>query len=619
MKDAIKLFRRFLPPYKKTVVLNILFNLFAALFNLFSIVTLIPVLEILFTPETKQAYTEQAISLSSHNLGELRELVINNLYAKVQQGVADFGPFKILIGVGLMYILLVLFKTGFHYLGSLTMVYIRNNVVRDIRNLLYRKIVSLPIGFFTEERKGDIIARVTGDVTEIEQSIMTSLDMFFKNPIMIIITVAAMFVWSWELTLFVFVLFPLAAALLGVIGKKLRRKSLEAQTKMGDILSTIEETLSGLRIIKAFNAEPKMHARQQKQNQQYRTIMNRVMSRNQLASPLSEFLGTIIIVTVMIFGGKLILSNSDAMLKPSMFIAYIALFYTIIQPSKAFASAFYNIQKGLASMTRIDKILDTRNPITNIINPKSVDDLHEVIEYRNVSFRYGEEFVLRDIDLKIPKGKMIALVGQSGAGKSTLADLLPRFYDVEKGEILIDGVNIKELQITQLRNLFGVVNQEPILFNDTIYNNIAFGSREVSEEEVIQAARIANAHDFILATEEGYQTGIGDRGSKLSGGQRQRISIARAILKNPPILILDEATSALDTESERLVQQAIDNLMKDRTSIVIAHRLSTIRNVDEIYVINEGSIIEHGGYQELLSLEGEFKKLHDNQFKQLPE
>ena len=438
--------------------------------------------------------------------------------------------------------------------------------------------------------------------------------MFFKNPIIIFITVAAMFIWSWELTLFVFVLFPIAFGLIGIIGKKLRRASLEGQNKMGEILSTIEETLGGLRIVKAFNAEPKMHRHQEKQNQQYRRIMNRVMSRQQLASPLSEFLGTIIIVVVMIFGGFLILSESDAGLKPSMFIAYIGLFYSIIQPTKAFAAAFYNVQKGLAAMTRIDQILYTRNPIENPAAPVPVNEMSEEISYKNVFFRYAEDYVLSDINLTIKKGKTIALVGQSGSGKSTLVDLMPRFYDVEKGSITIDGKNIRDLNLTQLRNLFGIVNQEPILFNDTIYNNIAFG-KEALEEEVIHAAKIANAHEFIMATEEGYQTGIGDRGSKLSGGQRQRLSIARAILKNPPILILDEATSALDTESERLVQQAIDNLMKHRTSIVIAHRLSTIRNVDEIYVLHEGKIIEHGGYRELLNRKGEFKKLHDNQFQ----
>jgi subfamily B ATP-binding cassette protein MsbA len=614
MKDAIKIFRRYLPPYKKIIALNVFFNLLGAVFGLVSIVALIPVLEILFNPVTELEYTVRSFSFPM-KFDEIREILINNLYAYVQNWSLNYGPFRVLVAVGITFIVLVLFKTGFQYIGNLTMVWIRNNVVKDMRNQLYHKIVALPIGFFTEERKGDIIARITGDVAEIENSIMTSLNMYFKNPIIIIITVAFMFSMNWELTLFVFLFFPLAGSLIGIIGKKLRKASFEGQTKMGEILSTVEETLGGLRIVKAFNAEPRMKERQQRQNQQYRRIMNRVMGRNQLASPLSEFLGTIVIIVVLIFGGSLILLQHNSMLKPSIFVAYIGFFYSIIQPIKAFASAFYNVQKGLASMERIDRVLDTKNPITNCADPKPIMSLSDSIEYRNVSFRYGEEYVLKDIRLRVEKGKTIALVGQSGSGKSTLVDLLPRFYDVKQGGIYIDGINIKDLDLTQLRNLFGIVNQEPILFNDTIYNNIAFGAKTVTEEEVIQAAKIANAHDFIMATEEGYQTGIGDRGTKLSGGQRQRLSIARAILKNPPILILDEATSALDTESERLVQQAIDNLMKSRTSIVIAHRLSTIRNVDKIFVLFDGRIIEQGGYQELLKLKGEFKKLHDNQFQ----
>ncbi|MBN1953105.1 MAG: ABC transporter ATP-binding protein [Bacteroidales bacterium] len=614
MKDAIRIFRIYLPPYKGTIALNVLFNLFAAVFNLVSIVMLIPVLEILFNQDAEKVYTLKQASGAGFSISEFREVTINNLYAHVQNGARDLGGFKVLIIVGVVYVVLVLFKTGFTYLGSLSMVFIRNNVIRDIRNRMYEKIIHLPIGFFTEERKGDILARVTGDVAEIEKSVMSSLDMFFKNPLLILITVGGMVVISWQLTMFVFLLLPVAGGLLGVIGKKLRKTSLEAQNKMGEILSTIEESVSGLRIIKAFNAESTMQKQQQEQNQQYRRLQNGVMSRQQMASPMSEFLGTIIILTVLIFGGKLILDNDKAMLEPSMFIAYIALFFTIIQPAKAFASAFYNIQKGLASMTRIDQILDAVNPILSPEKPVHIDKLEQALEYRNVSFRYGEEYILENIDLHIAKGKTIALVGQSGSGKSTLVDLAPRFYDVEKGEILIDGINIRELDLKELRNLFGIVNQEPILFNDTIKNNIAFGETSATDEEIIQAAKIANAHDFIVASPEGYQTCIGDRGSKLSGGQRQRLSIARAILKNPPILILDEATSALDTESERLVQEAINNLMKHRTSIVIAHRLSTIRNVDEIYVLSKGKIIEKGGYQELLDLNGEFKKLHDNQF-----
>ena len=614
MKDAFKLFRRFLPPYKKLIVFNVFFNLLGTIFGLFSFITVIPLLEILFGTNSK-TYEMKEVVFSFSELNNLRETLVNNLYAFVQQFSADYGALRMLIFIGLFFILMVLFKTGFHYMASLTMVFIRNHVVRDIRNMMYKKVVDLPIGFFTEERKGDIIARITGDVTEIENSIMTSLDMFFKNPIIIIITVSAMVFMSWQLTIFVFVLFPAAGALIGIIGKKLRQASLKAQTKMGMILSTIEETLGGLRIIKAFNAERKMRQVQQNQNEDYRKIQNKAMGRHQLAGPLSEFLGTAVIVSVMVYGGNLILSANATMLKPSMFIAYIVFFYSIIQPTKAFSSAFYNIQKGLASMMRIDRILYTKNPIVNIPDPKPIHELKDTIEFSDVWFRYGEEYVLKNINIRIKKGQTVALVGQSGSGKSTLVDMMPRFYDVEKGKITIDGIDIKELKLNELRSLFGIVNQEPILFNDTIFNNIAFGSESASEEDIIHAAKIANAHDFIMATEEGYESGIGDRGTKLSGGQRQRISIARAILKNPPILILDEATSALDTESERLVQQAIDNLMKHRTSVVIAHRLSTIRNVDWIFVLHEGEIIEQGSYKQLLELGGEFKKLHDNQFK----
>ena len=613
MKDALKLFRRFLPPYKKLIGLNILFNLLGTIFGLFSFITVIPLLEILFGTKSG-TYQMQEIHFSFSNLGGLREALVNNLYASVQQLSTIHGTFKTLVFIGLFFILMVLFKTGFHYLASLTMVFIRNHVVRDIRNLMYRKVVDLPIGFFTEERKGDIISRITGDVTEIENSVMTSLDMFFKNPIIIIITVVAMIFMSWQLTIFVFILFPIAGSLIGIIGKKLRQASLKAQNKMGVILSTIEETLGGLRIIKAFNAEGKMRQVQQKQNEDYRKIQNRAMGRHQLASPLSEFLGTMIIVAVMVYGGSLILSANAAMLRPSMFIAYIVFFYSIIQPTKAFSSAFYNIQKGLASMERIDKILYTNNPIVNKPDPKPIHAFNDAIAFQDVWFRYGDEYVLKNINLTLKKGQTVALVGQSGSGKSTLVDMMPRFYDVEKGSVSIDGTDIRDLKLSDLRSLFGIVNQEPILFNDTIFNNIAYASENATEEEVIQAAKIANAHEFILATEDGYQTGIGDRGGKLSGGQKQRISIARAILKNPPILILDEATSALDTESERLVQQAIDNLMKHRTSVVIAHRLSTIRNVDWIFVLHEGEIIEQGTYKQLLKLKGEFKKLHDNQF-----
>jgi subfamily B ATP-binding cassette protein MsbA len=612
MRDAIRLLRKFLPPYKTSIVLNIIFNFLGAIFGIFSFFAMIPLLKILLK-NNSVVYKIQAIDISFFPPSFPKDAIMNNIYAVVQGIANEHGALTTLTWISFVFIFLVLLKTGFTYLASLTMVTIRNGVVRDIRNQLYKKVVHLPIGFFSEERKGDIMARVTGDVAEVENSIMSSLDMFFKNPIIIIITILAMVFMSWQLTLFVFVLFPIAGGIIGIIGKKLRKASMRGQNKMGEILSTLEETLGGLRIVKAFNAEEMMKNRQTRQNEEYRGIMNKVMGRHQLASPVSEFLGTIIIVIVMIFGGNLILGNRSS-LDSEEFLIYLVFFYNIINPTKAFSSAFYNIQKGLASMDRIDKILSAENRITNIPDPIELKSFEDEVEYRDVSFRYGEELVLKNINLKIAKGKTIALVGQSGSGKSTMVDLLPRFYDVVSGSIIIDGKDIRHVPVKELRDLFGIVNQEPILFNDTIFNNIAFGAKSASEEEVEQAARIANAHDFIIASEKGYQTNIGDRGGKLSGGQRQRISIARAILKNPPILILDEATSALDTESEKLVQDAIYNLMKDRTSIVIAHRLSTIRNVDEIYVLRRGKIIEHGKFEELLAKNGEFKKLHDHQF-----
>jgi len=613
MKDAVRIFRRFLPPYKGTIILNVIFNFLGAIFGIFSFISMIPLLKILLKTDN-EIYTFKEFKITFFTIYSHKNDLINNLYAFIQGINIKHGALTTLIYIGLFLLLMVFLKTAFTFLGSLTMVLIRNNVVRDIRNILYKKVVELPIGFFTEEHKGDIIARITGDVAEIENSIMTSLDMFFKNPIIIVITVMFMFAMSWQFTLFVLIIFPIAAGIIGLVGKTLKKGSLRSQNKMGEILSTIEETLGGLRIIKAFNAEKVMQLRQGKQNDEYRVFQDKVMARNQLASPISEFLGTSLVVVVMWYGGNLILKNQTA-LKPEEFLVYLVLFYNIINPAKAFTSSFYNIQKGLASMERVDRILTAENKITTKKNPISITNFEQSIEYRNVWFRYGEDHVLKNIDIKITKGKSIALVGQSGSGKSTMVDLLPRFYDVEQGGIYIDGNDIRDLSIFQLRQLFGIVNQDPILFNETIYNNIAFGANKVSDEDIIQAAKIANAHEFILATENGYQTGIGDRGTKLSGGQRQRISIARAILKNPPILILDEATSALDTESERLVQEAINNLMKDRTSIVIAHRLSTIRNVDEIHVLHNGEIIESGNYDELLKRNGEFKKLHDNQFK----
>ncbi len=613
MRDAIRIFRRFLPPYKGIIFFNVMFNFLGAVFGIFSFLSMIPLLKILLRND-KVIYTYRHFRITFFPVNMHKDDLINNMYAFIQEVAIKHGALNTLIYIGIFLIFMVFLKTAFTYLGSFTMVLIRNNVVRDIRNRLYNKVVELPIGFFTEEHKGDIIARMTGDVAEIENSIMTSLDMFFKNPIILVITVVFMFAMSWKFTLFVLIIFPLAAGTIGIIGKKLKRGSLRSQNKMGEILSTIEETLGGLRIVKAFNAESVMHKRQSRQNEEYRGFQNKVMGRNQLASPVSEFLGTILVVGVMWYGGSMILKNESS-LQPEEFLVYLVLFYNIINPAKAFTSAFYNIQKGLASLERIDKIMKAENKITSKENALPISNFGHSIEYRNIWFRYGDDHVLKNINLKIEKGKSIALVGQSGSGKSTMVDLLPRFYDVERGGIFVDDIDIRDLNIYQLRRLFGIVNQEPILFNDTIANNIAFGSGNAKEEDIIHAAKIANAHEFILATENGYQSGIGDRGTKLSGGQRQRISIARAILKNPPILILDEATSALDTESERLVQDAINNLTKDRTSIVIAHRLSTIRNVDVIYVMKEGEIIESGNYEALLKNNGEFKKLHDNQFK----
>lgn len=614
MKDALKLFRKYLPPYKAYVVLTFVFNFLMAIFSIFSVISLIPVLKILFKLE-EQAYSYMEVDFSIFPLKLPSDAIINNMYAWLSEKIMDIGEVKTLFLIGLLGILMVALKTGFTYLSSFSMTKIRNHVVKDIRDFMIVKIISLPIGFFTEEKKGDIISRATSDVKEVEDSVMNSFDILFKNPMLVLFTIIAMLLLSWQLTLFVFIVFPIAGGIIAIIGKTLRKQSRKGQSKMGEILSTIEETLGGLRIIKAFNAEDKIIKKQGNQNEEYRKIMDKLVLRRALASPLSELLGTMLIIGVLYYGGTLILSDSkNSSLDAAVFIGYIGLFYTIINPTKGFATAYYNIQKGMAAMDRIEKILGAKSNIIQAKNPISISDINENITYNNISFKYQEDYVLNGVSIRVPKGQTIALVGQSGSGKSTMVDLLPRFYDVNKGNISIDGIDIKELEITKLRNLLGIVNQEPILFNDTIANNIAFGVQNATQEEIEQAARVANAHDFILETENGYETNIGDRGTRLSGGQRQRISIARAILTNPPIMILDEATSALDTESEQLVQEAITNLMKDRTSIVIAHRLSTIRNADNIYVLRAGKIIESGNYEELLKQEGEFKKLHDIQF-----
>lgn len=611
MRDIFRLFRRFLPGYKKDIILNIIFNFLGALFGVFSFISMIPVLRILFKLENK-IYQFIPVDFSTMSLKELGQTLENNLYAYISQIIQNHSATRALIYIGLFLILMVLFKTGFTYLASFFMVNIRNGVVRDVRNNIYRKAVSLPISFFTEERKGDIISRMTGDVIEIEVSVMQSLEMLFKNPIIILVSVITMILMSWQLTLFVFLLFPVAGTIIGRIGRSLKRSSLAGQNKMGEILSTIEETLSGLRIIKAFNAEQKMTNNFSAENESYRHIMNRLMRRNFLAHPVSEFLGTAVIIIVMWFGGHLILNNTSS-LGAEEFLVYLVVFYSIINPTKAFSQALYNVQKGLASMIRIDKVLNAKSNIVERRHPLPLKKFEKEIEYRHVHFKYKREYVLKDINLRIVKGRTIALVGQSGSGKSTLVDLLPRFYDVEDGEILFDGISIKDCKIQDLRSLMGIVNQDPILFNDSFFNNIAFGMEGVSEEEVVAAAKVANAHEFIINTENGYQSNIGDRGSKLSGGQRQRISIARAVLKNPPILILDEATSALDTESERLVQDAVTKLMKNRTSIIIAHRLSTIVHADEICVINNGEITERGKHEELIDMDGEYRKYYEMQ------
>ncbi|MGC9355592.1 MAG: ABC transporter ATP-binding protein, partial [Mariniphaga sp.] len=530
----------------------------------------------------------------------------------ISQVIIQYSHEKALVFIGIFIIINVFLKVGFQYLANFMIVVIRNGVVRDIRSKIYRKILKLQLGFFSDERKGDIMARMTGDVTEVENSIMNSLEMMIKNPILIIVSVGVMIYMSWSLTLFVFVMFPIAGYIIGRIGKSLKKESRKGQQKMGDILSVIEEDLSGLRIIKAFNAEKKAIERFEKENESYFHIMNQLMWRRFLAHPMSEFLGTTVIIIVLWYGGQLIL-NQKSSLDAAAFIGYLVFFYNIINPAKAFSTALYSVEKGLASMERIDKIINTEESIKEKPNAVSISDFSSKIIYNNVSFAYNSTPVLKNISIEIEKGKTVAFVGRSGSGKTTLVDLLPRFYDVTGGRITIDGTDLRNLKLKDLRNLIGYVNQEPILFNDSFFNNIAFGLDNVTEEQVINAAKIANAHDFIMATEKGYETSIGDRGDKLSGGQKQRLSIARAVMKNPPILILDEATSSLDTESERLVQDALLKLMQNRTSLVIAHRLSTIKNADVIYVLHKGVIVEQGTHDELLAAEGRYKKLHKMQ------
>jgi len=610
MKDLMQVLKRFVPPYKKYLVLTVLFNILSALLNIFSFMAIIPILNILFQTE-KVIEPVAWMPWSEMTLGNISEIVSNNANHLVQEMIMSWGPTTTMLVIGLFLAVATFLKTGAYFLSSATIVPIRTGVVRDIRNQLYQKINTLPLGFFSEERKGDIIARMSGDVQEIENSIMASLDMLFKNPILIISYFAALLVVSWQLTLFTLFFVPVFGWFMGFVGKKLKAKSIKAQTLWSDTMSIVEETLGGLRIIKAFIAEEKMNRKFDKVNSSYRDHIMRVNIRQALAHPMSEFLGTVMIIIVLWFGGILVLNQH--VLDGSTFVYYLVILYSIINPLKEFSRASYNIPKGMASMERVDKILMAKNNIYEAEHPVHISDFQHQIEFRDVSFKYSDKWVLRHINLVIEKGKTIALVGQSGGGKSTLVDLIPRYYDVQEGEVLIDGINVKDLGIHDLRQLIGNVNQEAILFNDSFYNNIAFGVDHATQEQVEQAARIANAHDFIMASEHGYDTNIGDRGGRLSGGQRQRISIARAILKNPPILILDEATSALDTESERLVQDALERLMKTRTTVAIAHRLSTIRNADEIYVLHEGQIVEQGMHEELLQMDGYYKKLNDMQ------
>ncbi len=606
MKGFTGLLRRFVLPYKRYMILNVLFNVLAAFLTLFSFALIIPILEMLFGLNTGH------YDYMAWGSGGVKEVLVNNFYYYVQSIIDRFGQSTALAVIAAALVVMTAFKTGSAYLSAFFMIPIRTGVVRDLRNAIYHKIVSLPIGFFSNERKGDVMARMSGDVTEVENSIMSSLDMLFKNPIMIIVCLTMMIIVSWQLTIFVLILLPIAGLVMGRVGKRLKRVSLEGQTQWGQLLSNIEETIGGLRIVKAFNAEKKVNRRFEQENERYRAITTRMQRRYELAHPMSEFLGTATIAIVLWFGGTLILGGHAGITAPS-FIYYMVIFYSIINPAKDLSKASYNIQRGSAALQRIDKILTAENSITDPEQPVALNALTQGIKFDHVSFRYEDAWVINDVSLDIPRGATVALGGQSGSGKTTLADLLPRFWDVQQGAVTIDGVDIRDVRVASLRALMGNVNQEAILFNDTFYNNITFGVDNATREEVEEAARIANAYDFIMASEEGFDTNIGDRGCKLSGGQRQRISIARAILKNPPILILDEATSALDTESEHLVQQALDNLMKGRTTLVIAHRLSTIKNADIICVLQDGRIIEQGNHDQLIEKAGAYKHLVDMQ------
>jgi ATP-binding cassette subfamily B protein/subfamily B ATP-binding cassette protein MsbA len=611
MKDFFLLFKRFIPPYKHFLGLSVLMNILSALLSLLTFVFIKPILEILFKT-SEVVYEYIPFDFFSFDFWQnAGEIIKNNFFWYISQHISQYETSTALFVMALYLVVATVFRTATMYLAAFFMVPIRTGVVRDIRNQINDKIVSLPLSFFSEERKGDILARISGDVNEIEASVMSSLDMLFKNPILIIIYLFGMFVLSWQLTLFVIILLPAAGYVMGRIGKQLKKTSFLGQQQWGLLMSQIEETLGGLRIIKAFNAEKKISERFHAANEVFRKTTIRIFNRQQMAHPMSEFLGTITIAIVLWYGGSLILHENSS-IDGATFIVFLTIFYLLINPAKDLSKSVYSIQKGLASLERVDKILKAESNILDPEQPETVA-LNDKIEYENIWFKYRENWVVKGVSLTIPKGKTIALVGQSGSGKSTLADLLPRFYDIQKGNIRIDGVDVRNAKVHDIRKLMGIVNQEAILFNDTFFNNIAFGVENATQAQVEEAAKIANAHEFIVASEEGYNTNIGDRGCKLSGGQRQRISIARAVLKNPPVLILDEATSALDTESERLVQDALDRLMQNRTTLVIAHRLSTIKNADLICVMHEGEIVERGTHTELLAKNGYYRRLCEMQ------